>query len=224
MSAPPKARPSRIAVEENGVRYFADLTGGPEDRLVLRPARQPRLHGGARQGATRCSMPIATPAASASPRRKRVRRKSSCLDCSAPALALAEESAAANGVVVQVRQGRRVRGTGASGRREGDLRHRHRRSAAFRDARARIWSPARRPIASWRGWRRLSSRRTDFSCSHPARTISAWSASPPNAPPASRAADRSAALIRQAGAGPDHPVHPMLPETAYLKALVYALD
>jgi len=37
-------------------------------------------------------------------------------------------------------------------------------------------------------------------------------------------AGRRAALIRSAGAGPDHPVHPMLPETAYLKALVYALD
>ncbi len=35
---------------------------------------------------------------------------------------------------------------------------------------------------------------------------------------------RNAALIHGAGAGPDHPVHPMLPETAYLKALVYALD
>ena len=35
---------------------------------------------------------------------------------------------------------------------------------------------------------------------------------------------RRAALIRQAGAGPDHPVHPLLPESAYLKALVYALD
>jgi 23S rRNA (cytosine1962-C5)-methyltransferase len=37
-------------------------------------------------------------------------------------------------------------------------------------------------------------------------------------------AGRSAALIREAGAGPDHPVHPMLPETAYLKALLYAVD
>jgi 23S rRNA (cytosine1962-C5)-methyltransferase len=36
-------------------------------------------------------------------------------------------------------------------------------------------------------------------------------------------AGRSAALIREAGAGPDHPVHPMLPETAYLKALTYAV-
>ena len=37
-------------------------------------------------------------------------------------------------------------------------------------------------------------------------------------------AGRPAALIRQAGAGPDHPVHPFLPESAYLKALAYALD
>jgi 23S rRNA (cytosine1962-C5)-methyltransferase len=37
-------------------------------------------------------------------------------------------------------------------------------------------------------------------------------------------AGRSASLIREAGAGPDHPAHPSLPETAYLKALVYALD
>ena len=35
---------------------------------------------------------------------------------------------------------------------------------------------------------------------------------------------RQGALIRQAGAGPDHPVHPLLPESAYLKAVVYALD
>jgi hypothetical protein len=35
---------------------------------------------------------------------------------------------------------------------------------------------------------------------------------------------RRAAMVRQAGAGPDHPVHPLLPESAYLKAIVYALD
>ncbi|HEY1710911.1 MAG TPA: class I SAM-dependent rRNA methyltransferase [Rhizomicrobium sp.] len=37
-------------------------------------------------------------------------------------------------------------------------------------------------------------------------------------------AGRRASVIREAGAGPDHPVHPALPETAYLKALVFALD
>jgi 23S rRNA (cytosine1962-C5)-methyltransferase len=37
-------------------------------------------------------------------------------------------------------------------------------------------------------------------------------------------AGRRAALIHKSGAGVDHPVHPLLPESAYLKSLVYALD
>jgi 23S rRNA (cytosine1962-C5)-methyltransferase len=37
-------------------------------------------------------------------------------------------------------------------------------------------------------------------------------------------AGRTARLIRAAGAAADHPVHPMLPETAYLKSLIYQLD
>jgi 23S rRNA (cytosine1962-C5)-methyltransferase len=39
-----------------------------------------------------------------------------------------------------------------------------------------------------------------------------------------RDAGRSGRLLRRAGAGPDHPTHPALPESAYLKCLVYALD
>jgi len=39
-----------------------------------------------------------------------------------------------------------------------------------------------------------------------------------------RAAGRGARQIYQAGAAPDHPVHPALPETAYLKCLAFALD
>ena len=37
-------------------------------------------------------------------------------------------------------------------------------------------------------------------------------------------AGRTGRIIRSAGAGPDHPVHPHLPESAYLKALVLAVD
>ena len=37
-------------------------------------------------------------------------------------------------------------------------------------------------------------------------------------------AGRHGRIIRSAGASADHPVHPMLPESAYLKALTYALD
>jgi 23S rRNA (cytosine1962-C5)-methyltransferase len=39
-----------------------------------------------------------------------------------------------------------------------------------------------------------------------------------------REAGRGGRLIRSSGAGPDHPIHPALPETAYLKFLAYALD
>ncbi len=38
-----------------------------------------------------------------------------------------------------------------------------------------------------------------------------------------RDAGRASRLIHQAGAGPDHPGHPALPESAYLKFLVHAL-
>lgn len=37
-------------------------------------------------------------------------------------------------------------------------------------------------------------------------------------------AGRSARILRSAGAGPDHPVHPALPESAYLKTLTLSLD
>lgn len=39
-----------------------------------------------------------------------------------------------------------------------------------------------------------------------------------------RTGGRAARLIHSAAAGPDHPVHPLLPQTTYLKFLVYALD
>lgn len=37
-------------------------------------------------------------------------------------------------------------------------------------------------------------------------------------------AGRFARILRSTGAGPDHPIHPALPESAYLKALTLALD
>ena len=39
-----------------------------------------------------------------------------------------------------------------------------------------------------------------------------------------RSAGRSASLLHRAGAGCDHPTHPALPESAYLKFLVFTLD
>ncbi|GIL39933.1 class I SAM-dependent rRNA methyltransferase [Roseiterribacter gracilis] len=37
-------------------------------------------------------------------------------------------------------------------------------------------------------------------------------------------AKRSGRVLQTSGAGPDHPVHPLLPESAYLKALTFQLD
>jgi 23S rRNA (cytosine1962-C5)-methyltransferase len=37
-------------------------------------------------------------------------------------------------------------------------------------------------------------------------------------------AGRAGRILRASGAGPDHPVHPFLPETAYLKALLLQID
>jgi 23S rRNA (cytosine1962-C5)-methyltransferase len=37
-------------------------------------------------------------------------------------------------------------------------------------------------------------------------------------------ARREARILRTAGAGPDHPVHPQLPETGYLKTQLLQLD
>jgi 23S rRNA (cytosine1962-C5)-methyltransferase len=39
-----------------------------------------------------------------------------------------------------------------------------------------------------------------------------------------RAGGRGAALLHSAAAGPEHPVHPMLPQTGYLKFLLFGLD
>ena len=36
-------------------------------------------------------------------------------------------------------------------------------------------------------------------------------------------ARRQARILFQGGAGPDHPLHPMLPESAYLKAMLFHL-
>jgi 23S rRNA (cytosine1962-C5)-methyltransferase len=37
-------------------------------------------------------------------------------------------------------------------------------------------------------------------------------------------ANRSARILRRAGAAPDHPTHPFLPESGYLKALTLQVD
>jgi 23S rRNA (cytosine1962-C5)-methyltransferase len=146
-----------------------------------------------------------------------------CLDSSAPALALAEESARANGVKIKAVKAdvfeeleRLIAGGETFDMVLAD-------PPPFVKSKKDLEPGAK----AYRKLARLAAQVTApqgvlmlASCSH-------------NIPPDRFAAEcaqgllragRRATLIRQAGAGPDHPVHPLLPESAYLKALVYALD
>ncbi|MBV9548507.1 MAG: class I SAM-dependent rRNA methyltransferase [Alphaproteobacteria bacterium] len=217
-----KGEGARIVVMENGCRYFADLTGGQKtgwyyDQRDNRAFMASLAKGKSVLDAYSYSGGFGLLAARAGA------KEVVCLDSSAPALALAEESARANGVTIKpvkadvIEELERLIAAGEKFdiviadpppfvKSKKDL-----------EPGAKAYRKLARMAAEVTG-------RSGFllvaSCSH-------------NIPPERFAAEcaagmarsgRAAALIRQAGAGPDHPVHPLLPESAYLKALVYALD
>ena len=217
-----KGQGARIAVQENGARYIADLAEGQktgwyydqrDNRAFIAALARGKsvldaysYTGGfgivaARQGAAEVV----------------------CLDSSAPALALAEESARANDVKIQAVKAdvfeelERLKAAGESFdivladpppfvKSKKDLEPGAKAYRKLARLAAEVTAPGGLMMIA--------------SCSH-------------NIPPDRFAAEcaqgllrsgRRATLIRSAGAGPDHPVHPLLPESAYLKALVYALD
>lgn len=217
-----KGSGQRIQLEENGARYFADLAEGQktgwyydqrDNRAFIAGLAKGKsvldgfCYGGgfgilaAKQGA----------------------REVICLDSSAPALALAEESARANGVTVQAVKAdvfEELERLAASGETFDIV---VADPPPFVKARKDLEAGAR----AYRRLARLAAKVTGqgglllvASCSHniPMERFALECAA------GIARGGRRAALIRQAGAGPDHPVHPLLPESAYLKALVYALD
>ena len=122
-----KGEMGRIAVEENGARYFADLGQGQKTGWYYDQRDNRAFIAGLANGKSVLDaysytggFGILAAKAGAS--------EVVCLDSSAPALALAEDSAAANKVSHPRRQGRCVRGTGTAGGAEGSLRHCGRRS------------------------------------------------------------------------------------------------
>ena len=217
-----KGKGHRIAVEENGARYIADLAEGQKtgwyyDQRDNRAFISRFAKGKSVLDAYSYTGGFGLLAAKAGA------RETVCLDSSAPALALAEESARANGVKIKAVKAdvfeelERLNGTN------------EKFDIVLADPPPFVKSKKDlEPGAkAYRKLARLAAAVTApdgilmlASCSH-------------NIPPDRFAAEcaqgiqrtgRRAAVIRQAGAGPDHPVHPLLPESAYLKALVYALD
>ncbi|HWY60461.1 MAG TPA: class I SAM-dependent rRNA methyltransferase [Rhizomicrobium sp.] len=217
-----KGQMGRIAVEENGARYFADLGQGQKTGWYYDQRDNRAFIAGLAKGKSLLDaysytggFGILAAKSGAS--------ETVCLDSSAPALSLAEESAAANHLSIRAVKAdvfEEMERLGAEKETFGivvadpppfvkskkDLEP---GAKAYRKL-ARLGAAVTAPS----GFLLLAS------CSHnmPAERFAAECAA------GISRSGRRASLIRNAGAGPDHPVHPMLPESAYLKALVYALD
>ena len=217
-----KGEGARIALEENGCRYLADLAQGQKTGWYYDQRDNRAFIAGIAKGKSVLDAYSYTGGfglAAAKAGAKEVM----CLDSSAPALALAEESARANKLTIQAVKA--------------DVFEELERLIAAEEkfdivvADPPPFVKSKKDLEpgakAYRKLAKLAAQVTAqggfllvASCSH-------------NIPPERFAEEcaagiartgRTAALIRSAGAGPDHPVHPLLPESAYLKALVYALD
>jgi len=214
--------PARIAVEENGARYVADLAEGQKagwyyDQRDNRAFIAKLAKGKTVLDAYSYSGGFGVIAA------KTGAKSVTAVDSSAPALALAEEAAKANGVTIKTVKS--------------DVFEELERIAARGEtfdiviADPPPFVKSKKDLeAGARAYRKLA--RMAAAVTAPGGFLFLASCSH-NIPPERFALEcsagvvrtgLSAALIHQSGAGADHPVHPMLPETAYLKALVYALD
>jgi 23S rRNA (cytosine1962-C5)-methyltransferase len=212
----------RIAVEENGARYFADLgqgqkTGWYYDQRDNRAFIAGLANGKSVLDAYSYTGGFGILAA------KSGASETVCLDSSAPALKLAEDSAAANKVSLRAVKA--------------DVFEELERLAAQKEVFDIVVADPPPFVKSKKdlepgakAYRKLA--RLAAAVTAPGGTLLLASCSH-NIPTERFAAEcaagimrsgRRASLIRSAGAGPDHPVHPMLPESAYLKSLVYALD
>ena len=211
-----------VELTENGVRFFADIAHGQKtgwfyDQRENR-AFVDRLAGGRRVlDLYAYAGGFAVQAAMAGA------AEVVAVDRSAEALALAERAAAANGVAVAAVRAEafaEMARLAAAGERFG---------VVVADPPAFV--KAKRDLsAGAKGYRKMARLAAALvepegilfaaSCSHhmPAETFAEEIAH------GLALAGRTGRILRSAGAAPDHPIHPHLPESAYLKALVLQLD
>ncbi|MFO1127125.1 MAG: class I SAM-dependent rRNA methyltransferase [Rhodospirillales bacterium] len=213
-----------VAVEEDGGVYYADLLGGQKTGWFYDQRRSrafvARLAAGARVLDVFCyagGFAVAALRAGA--------QDAVAVDASEAALALASRAAAANGVADR-----------ASFRRADAYGELERLAAAGERFGIVVCDPpafvkSRKDLASGlKGYRKLARLAAALvepggflfiaSCSHNVER----SAFALEVVRGLDAAGRQGRIVREAGAAADHPVHPHLPETAYLKSLVVQLD
>lgn len=220
-----KGRPDRAAeVVENGLRFGFDPLAGQKtgwffDQRDNRVSVAPLGRGGRVLDAYCHTGGFALHAAAAGA------SAVVAIDSSAPALELAAASAQRNGLAERCAF---VRGeVFAELEKRAAARERYRLVIADPPA----FVKSKRDLGvGLRGYRKLASQAAALvepggwlflaSCSHnvDAQTFAAEVAA------GIAKAGRTGRIVRATGAAPDHPVHPHLPETAYLKALVLRLD
>ncbi|MGC9955089.1 MAG: class I SAM-dependent rRNA methyltransferase [Rhizomicrobium sp.] len=217
-----KGEAGRIAVEESGVRYFADMASGQKTGWYYDQRDNRAFIASLSSGKSVLDAYCYTGGFALAAARAGAKEVAG-LDSSAPALALAEDAAAANGLscnFVRVDVFEELERLWAS-REKFDVVVAD--PPPFVKAKKDLEAGAK----AYRKLARLAACVTApggflllASCSH---NISPDRFAQECAAGVARAG-RLARLIRQGGAPCDHPIHPMLPESAYLKALVYALD
>jgi len=215
--------PKRISIAENGLIYFADPQAGQKSGWYY-DQRENRLYMASLQAARVLDAYCYSGGFAVLAAAKGAGTVLG-LDSSEPALGLAAEAAAANGVASNCRFVRC------------DVFEELARLAEIRERFDMVicdpppFAPSRKDLeVAARAYRKLARLAASLvapggflmlaSCSY---NMSAERFAGECAAGIIRAG-RKASLIRQAGAGPDHPVHPMLPESAYLKTLIYAVE
>jgi len=212
----------RIAVEESGVRYFADLTGGQKTGWYYDQRDNHAFMAALSKDRSVLDAYCYT-GGFALAAAKAGAREVIAIDSSQPALTLAEESAAANGLACKFVKTDVFDEFERLGHAKETFDVVIADPPPFVKSRKDLETGAK----AYRKLARLAARLVApggflllASCSHniPTERFASECAL------GLQRAERRARLIRQSGAGADHPVHPMLPESAYLKTLVYALD
>ncbi|MGB8363701.1 MAG: class I SAM-dependent rRNA methyltransferase [Rhizomicrobium sp.] len=216
--------PHRVGVEEGGARYFADPASGQKTGWYYDQRDNRAFLAQIAKGKTMLDAYCYTGGFAIAAARAGAGDVTG-IDSSAPALALAEDAAAANGVVnlcrfLKADVFEELERLSARGERFGVV-----------SADPPPFVKSRKDLeVGAKAYRKLARLASSVTAEGGFLMLASCSHNMPLERFASECAigilrsGRRAALIRQAGAGPDHPSHPLLPESAYLKALVFALD
>jgi 23S rRNA (cytosine1962-C5)-methyltransferase len=216
--------PARVTVEENGVRYAADLSSGQKSGWYYdQRGNRAFMAGLAKDGRVldvysySGGFSVLAAAKGAA--------EVTLIDSSEGALKLAGEAAEANGVASRCRfvkadamaELERLSGSG--------------KSFDIVICDPPPFAPSRKDVeAGARAYRKLARLAAGVTATGGFVLLASCSHNMPEDRFASECAmglartGRQARLIHKAGASADHPSHPMLTETGYLKALVFALD